>query len=290
MFLRARFYSAGDGRFVSRDTWGGDSQQPLSLNGWVYVESNPINRTDPSGTQPLGSTKNDSGGDQYYRYDQTLSYIYNEMMKNSQGENAKIMRKLLQQGTVCNDYFVSTSLGEKVGAHLGAYMLFFNLVRAGGEWDHKPKIMNMLNLRDDWNDLYFPIRDGTKYEYYYDIWSNIHYGFVGSSIGFEGNTLQFFANVDKYIPKEQEQLKQLMNKYFGSYDPGDEISVNIGLTLWKNHQYSLTKTDLQNEIVKNRVFYFISQDRNFDGKLNGSEIDPNVGKLLPPDTVWSDRK
>jgi hypothetical protein len=81
-----------------------------------------------------------------------------------------------------------------------------------------------------------------------------------------------------------------LQDYFGKYDPGDEISVNIGLTLWKNHQYSLTKTDLQNEIVKNRVIYFISQDDNFDGRLNGSEIDPNVGKLLPPDTVWSDRK
>jgi hypothetical protein len=177
-----------------------------------------------------------------------------------------------------------------LGAQLGAYILFFNSVRAGSEWDHKPKIMTMLNLRDNRNDQYFPIRDGTEYEYYYDIWSNIHYGYVGSSIGFDENALQFFPNVDKYIPESQKEIKDFLQDYFGKYDPGDEISVNIGLTLWKNHQYSLTKTDLQNEIVKNRVIYFISQDDNFDGRLNGSEIDPNVGKLLPPDTVWSDRK
>jgi RHS repeat-associated protein len=75
VYLRARYYSTASGRFMSRDTWTGNSLQPQSLNGWGYVESNPVNRTDPSGTQPFDSTKNDSGGGQYYRYDKTLDYI-----------------------------------------------------------------------------------------------------------------------------------------------------------------------------------------------------------------------
>jgi hypothetical protein len=37
------------GRFLTRDTWEGDYQSPLSLNKWNYVISNPTNLIDPTG-------------------------------------------------------------------------------------------------------------------------------------------------------------------------------------------------------------------------------------------------
>ena len=37
---------------MSKDTWSGNYSQPLSLNGWNYVEGNPINYTDFSGNWP----------------------------------------------------------------------------------------------------------------------------------------------------------------------------------------------------------------------------------------------
>ena len=49
VYLRARYYSPAQGRFVSRDVWEGNFSKPLSLNRWNYVESNPVNRLDPSG-------------------------------------------------------------------------------------------------------------------------------------------------------------------------------------------------------------------------------------------------
>jgi hypothetical protein len=49
VYLRARFYAPSMGRFLTRDTWAGDYDIPLSLNRWNYVLSNPINFTDPSG-------------------------------------------------------------------------------------------------------------------------------------------------------------------------------------------------------------------------------------------------
>ena len=45
--LRARYMNTGVGRFMSRDTWGGDYNRPLSLNRWAYAEGNPIIFTDP---------------------------------------------------------------------------------------------------------------------------------------------------------------------------------------------------------------------------------------------------
>lgn len=34
---------------MTKDSWPGNTNRPLSINGWNYVEANPINRIDPSG-------------------------------------------------------------------------------------------------------------------------------------------------------------------------------------------------------------------------------------------------
>jgi len=49
LYLRSRYYASGTGRFLTRDTWGGDYNTPLSLNRWSYTTANPINFVDPSG-------------------------------------------------------------------------------------------------------------------------------------------------------------------------------------------------------------------------------------------------
>jgi RHS repeat-associated protein len=57
LYLRSRYYSGGTGRFLTRDTWAGDYNRPLSLNQWNYTEGNPINFVDPTGHHvdcPLG--------------------------------------------------------------------------------------------------------------------------------------------------------------------------------------------------------------------------------------------
>ena len=41
-YLRARYYNTGIGRFLTRDTWGGNYSDPLSLNRWAYVQGNPV--------------------------------------------------------------------------------------------------------------------------------------------------------------------------------------------------------------------------------------------------------
>ncbi len=58
-YLRARYYSAGQGRFISQDTWAGDANLPLSYNRWAYGYDNPVRFTDPSGY--CGTTYNGDG-------------------------------------------------------------------------------------------------------------------------------------------------------------------------------------------------------------------------------------
>jgi hypothetical protein len=49
LHLRARWYAPETGTFLSKDAWEGDERRSLSLNGWNYVEGNPVKNTDPSG-------------------------------------------------------------------------------------------------------------------------------------------------------------------------------------------------------------------------------------------------
>ena len=52
VYLRARYYAPTEGRFLSRDTWGGEYERPTTLHKWQYAYSNPIRYTDPSGRDP----------------------------------------------------------------------------------------------------------------------------------------------------------------------------------------------------------------------------------------------
>ena len=49
IYLRARYYEPGIGRFISKDEFPGDKTNPLSYNAYLYGQDNPIIYTDPSG-------------------------------------------------------------------------------------------------------------------------------------------------------------------------------------------------------------------------------------------------
>jgi RHS repeat-associated protein len=49
IFLRARYYDPSTGTFISRDPFAGFQDSPLSLNEYIYGNSDPINRIDPTG-------------------------------------------------------------------------------------------------------------------------------------------------------------------------------------------------------------------------------------------------
>lgn len=48
-YLKARYYDSKDGRFISRDTFHGLKDDPLTINLYAYVKNNPIKFIDPSG-------------------------------------------------------------------------------------------------------------------------------------------------------------------------------------------------------------------------------------------------
>jgi RHS repeat-associated protein len=55
LYLRARQYAPDMGRFLTRDTWGGDVTNPVSFNRWNYSQSNPVQYVDPTGHKACGA-------------------------------------------------------------------------------------------------------------------------------------------------------------------------------------------------------------------------------------------
>jgi RHS repeat-associated protein len=53
VYLRARYYDPTIARFITRDNWGGSTNQPMSFNAWLYTLANPINLVDPYGNYSI---------------------------------------------------------------------------------------------------------------------------------------------------------------------------------------------------------------------------------------------
>ncbi len=49
VYLRSRYLRPSSGGFLTRDTWEGDPNRPMSYNLWLYVFADPVNHSDPSG-------------------------------------------------------------------------------------------------------------------------------------------------------------------------------------------------------------------------------------------------
>lgn len=60
--LRARWYDPANGRFLSVDPYPGVSRAPLTLNDFAFANGDPINNSDPSGNESLGSLSVAGGG------------------------------------------------------------------------------------------------------------------------------------------------------------------------------------------------------------------------------------
>jgi uncharacterized Zn-binding protein involved in type VI secretion len=125
---------------------------------------------------------------------------------------------------------------------LEAMAIWTKQVGQNMEWDHKPKLEAMYNgvVRH---------KQG-NYEYYYDIWSNIHYGYVGTAGGLSESLLldgagaeqvasDSFRKVDEWLTKPKEERRLLgprptdspWTKLRSWDDVADRVSISIGIKL-----------------------------------------------------------
>ncbi|MCP2169713.1 polymorphic toxin type 44 domain-containing protein [Goodfellowiella coeruleoviolacea] len=146
------------------------------------------------------------------------NYIFNEMIKNM---NSKDIAEMREKWDSWNPIEKAQAIKE-----------WYDKVKSNGPWDHKPILEDRYGMETkNEYDLKVP---GQNKKVSYDIWSNIHYGYVGRSAGFPSELLERAATMD--IPG------------VGRTDEGDKMTVRLGIELYEKYGPNLTKEQFQQEV------------------------------------------
>jgi RHS repeat-associated protein len=252
VYLRARYYDPTMSRFMTRDTWGGDRDQPMTYNEWLYVLANPINYTDPFGFTPIEypiSLQNDR--------DLTL-WLFRELSINVDSFYVQRIKTLLG-GSIKNKYDA-----------INGWMW---LVKDSAKWDFKHRIDREIGRAITFIDY----QQGFRW-YEYSVPGNIFYGYIGTAAGFSELMLHGGASYAEIIdPSHQQQGESccpyvcsglyfnigpfsvgisIYCKLLGCYyinpswaatyfdDPTDYSAIDLGIELYKSYQNGLTFTQL----------------------------------------------
>jgi hypothetical protein len=117
---------------------------------------------------------------------------------------------------------------------ISALFQFADMVGYGQPWDHKTEIRTRWT---EWQD-----DPGAGVKWYFDIWSNIHYGYVGRACGFSNSVLLNAAGIAQalgsqvpgglggYIGRRLEQLGDA-DVFRALDDPSDQACSRIGFNM-----------------------------------------------------------
>lgn len=183
-----------------------------------------------------------------------VRYIVGEMIRNARSRaTSEIQRHNAMAGRDCHReylamphlqrFFVGGQFLEScqqmtVNGKMLALIQWAYQVRENGPWDHKPYIKKNFRQADTsageqhWHHL-------NGWVYYFDIWSNIHYGYVGRACGFSASELLDGAGL------EQIGSNIVAGKHFFRHPsspgvkglrrfdaPSDRLSIDIGIKLY----------------------------------------------------------
>lgn len=149
------------------------------------------------------------------RFSEAERYIFGEIEKN---RNSEIVNDLAARMPPPVSGLDAVLAGRK----------WAEMVQTNGEWDHKPKIEGLLGITSP-NKLdpnhYFQ-QPGTKRSVLYDIYSNIHYGYLGRVSGIPTDTLVWGATRG--------------TAETGQKDDGDLITMRGGAALFDKYGPNMT--------------------------------------------------
>jgi RHS repeat-associated protein len=248
-----RWYAPSLGTFLSEDSLLGEPRDPDSRHLYAYGAGEPVGAWDPD-----GRVARRPNWDPYALYRKILRYMTEEMRHNARGHEFGFWRPIRSPIDIAHDFGVLVEFGLKVNGEVD----LADTCKAGlrwlddrirpplstrawlkcpsnprfraGPWDHKPKLKTIAKVPQD-ESFWTPIPGtGRKERIRFDIWSNIHYGYVGLSHG---------------IPVGILAAAQSNGK------PADDLSVGLGFLLWKVHGPALSEHNLHSWIVRAMGIY-----------------------------------
>ena len=111
IFLRARYYDAVSGTFLTQDSYAGNAFDALSQNRYTYAEDDPVNYVDPSGHRVVAAMMADTGG-------KKAAQNYYKQKKNDSARNTQALRQEQNYLRNANKSKVTRSAGGIVSANV----------------------------------------------------------------------------------------------------------------------------------------------------------------------------
>ena len=163
---------------------------------------------------------------------EVAKYIVDEIKSNIKSKEAAEIYDYLDYKIYIEKYYNKNTLAPPpdpiVIKEIGVAK-WIAMVDTGKPWDHKPKITNRFKAVAV--ERYTELGNYTRshyhkyhyHDYYFDVWSNIHFGFVGKYCGFSDSFLLFGSNTQQMITN----LKNL--DFFQGDTPADKVSIQLGI-------------------------------------------------------------
>lgn len=227
---RARFVPS-----MMRDTYekGGEyKSSSFKLDGLIeylqapYEKLHSENKSESNCTHTDGAIK-------------VAEYILSEIKANVRGRKAEIIRGLIDEDTFKKrrtewdnlPFYAKFSPPPKPDL-LAAMAVWYQTVKTGSTWDHKPIIRDRFSSVAVARPLPRKGKPSRSYyhkfkqhDYFYDVWSNIHYGYVGLSVGFS----------ESLLLKGSTWEQNMTPGAIGDDTVDDITSMKIGFTLFRKY-------------------------------------------------------
>jgi hypothetical protein len=191
-------------------------------------------------------------------------YMAQEMNVNRNSESCREMQRLnAYSADKCIEEYLRGSWWQRVvgiqpdqcvnmqmSQGAAAMMIWTGKVMQGAEWDHKPKLIKKFVSPTTGSGAWHTYG---KREYYYDIWSNIHYGYVGKACGFSDSTLLDGAGLEQIgtdivrmrWPSGASGVRGL--RRFDDFS--DRLSITMGVQLYSVFPSGVSPANLMSRVL-----------------------------------------
>ncbi|MEX3755792.1 polymorphic toxin type 44 domain-containing protein [Mycobacteroides abscessus] len=186
----------------------GDDPIPGSLTDTLGQLKNP-----PS-PKPLPPSMHPTTSEQNFTKVET--FMYDETTKNLKSDEVKRIQELMRAPK-------PWEIWKKNNALMGQ-LEFARMVQVDGPWDHKPQIQDLVGIHQG-DGLFFQ-QPGTDRQVYYDMWSNLHFGYIGKAAGIDDGALMAVPNIP--------------TPFTGGNDVTDDMYVRAGIDMFNKYGTNMT--------------------------------------------------
>jgi uncharacterized protein YfiM (DUF2279 family) len=150
-----------------------DMRDETERRGFALAVGNKVRELLSAGATSVanldsGVTTQSSSDDPYTEYNSIVAFMTDEMVRNGMSPDLQRIQDLLRDKT---NPFAS------IKDNVVALKEWYDLVKTGAQWDHKSRILAMTT-----GDNTFTPIPGVQAEIRFDVWSNVHYGYVGTLV------------------------------------------------------------------------------------------------------------